>query len=249
MERPKKKLRARINGTHANGNTRNKGKEPLRDSSSSISSTTTNGNDDSSNGTNEIESDGITLGGLPEGLVYLRNFLTEEEGEELLRHIDNEAWLSDLKRRVQHYGYKYDYKTRKINNSMHLGALPSFFSPIIARLLAQGILATPPDQVIVNEYLPGQGISPHLDKVELFEDHIVSISLNSPCVMEFKHKRTGAVHHQLLETCSLLLLKGPARYQWTHAIPARRKDEWLGESIVRKRRVSVTFRKVILHSN
>lgn len=45
-----------------------------------------------------------------EGLTYVENFITNEEERELLEHIDRGQWLFDLKRRVQHYGYKYDYK-------------------------------------------------------------------------------------------------------------------------------------------
>ncbi len=42
------------------------------------------------------------------------------------------------------------------------------------------------DQLIVNEYQPGQGISPHIDNKTLFSDIIVSLSLGSNAVMIFE---------------------------------------------------------------
>lgn len=41
------------------------------------------------------------------------------------------------------------------------------------------------DQLIINEYQPGQGINPHIDNVKLFAEPIVSLSLGSECIMEF----------------------------------------------------------------
>lgn len=41
------------------------------------------------------------------------------------------------------------------------------------------------NQIIVNEYWPGEGISPHVDKLK-FADGIVSVSLGSTCAMIFR---------------------------------------------------------------
>ncbi|MEY4902758.1 MAG: hypothetical protein RLZZ292_573 [Bacteroidota bacterium] len=59
-----------------------------------------------------------------EGLTYVPNFISSQEEKDLINHIDNEIWLTDLKRRVQHYGYKYDYKARRIDINMKIGNLP-----------------------------------------------------------------------------------------------------------------------------
>jgi hypothetical protein len=45
---------------------------------------------------------------------------------------------------------------------------------------------------------------------------------------------------------SLLVMKDEARYKWTHGIAKRKSDRYRGRTIVRRRRVSLTFRKVIL---
>jgi hypothetical protein len=39
-------------------------------------------------------------------------YVDPEEQQALLDAVDAAPWLSDLRRRVQHYGYRYDY-TRK----------------------------------------------------------------------------------------------------------------------------------------
>ena len=44
------------------------------------------------------------------GLKYMPDFITKEEHQQLWQAINSEPWLTDLKRRVQHYGWKYDTK-------------------------------------------------------------------------------------------------------------------------------------------
>ena len=39
--------------------------------------------------------------------------------------------------------------------------------------------------MIINEYEPGQGISPHIDHPALFDNIVVSLSLSSPVIMCF----------------------------------------------------------------
>lgn len=125
------------------------------------------------------------------GLTYISNFITQDEENALISSIDAQPWLNDLKRRVQHYGYKYDYKARAISNDSYLGPLPDWFSSISNKLHCERIFPSVPDQAIVNEYLPGQGISTHIDCVPCFADTIASLSLGSRCVMEFSNLKTG----------------------------------------------------------
>lgn len=171
------------------------------------------------------------------GLRYLPDFITAEEERALVEIIDQQPWLNDLKRRVQHYGYKYDYKARAVTADSYLGPLPDWLMPITKKLPFK------PDQAIVNEYLPGQGISAHVDCVPCFGDTIASLSLGSGAVMQFTK---GQEKHELyLEPRSLIILSGPARYEWTHTIPARKSDVVGGIKMERERRVSLTFRSVI----
>lgn len=179
---------------------------------------------------------------LPEGLLYRSGYLTIAEEASLVAWIDAAPWRDDLRRRVQHYGYRYDYKARRARREDHLGPLPEWLDPILLKLCADGLFAQRPDQVIVNEYLPGQGISAHVDCEPCFGDCIASISLLSGCMMTFTELGTMNAAQVYLEPCSLLHMQGPARSNWTHAIPARKSDVLSGGSVLRTRRVSLTFR-------
>ena len=174
------------------------------------------------------------------GLRHLASYISADEGDQLLRTVDWQPWLTDLSRRVQHYGYRYDYKARKVDASMYLGPLPSWAQVLAARVLHDGHVIF--DQVIVNEYEPGQGIDRHVDCLPCFEDTIVSLSLGSACVMKFTHPAVGGVCDIVLEPRSLLVLQGPARREWRHEIPRRKTDRLGGAVTPRARRVSLTFR-------
>jgi len=179
------------------------------------------------------------------GLRYLPDFINAETKAALLATIDQQPWLNDLKRRVQHYGWRYDYKARGIGQDLRIGAIPDWLAGLCERLSAEGIFSRAPDQVIINEYQPGQGISAHVDCVPCFGDTIASLSLGSACVMDLTHATTGEKQSHLLEQRSLIILSGDARYRWQHAIPARKSDKWCGQTIPRARRISLTFRTVI----
>jgi alkylated DNA repair dioxygenase AlkB len=180
------------------------------------------------------------------GLVYVPDFLTVAEETDLLAVIDAAPWRADLKRRVQHYGYRYDYKSRTVDRSMYLGELPLWATALDTRLRERKLVERPSDQVIVNEYEPGQGISAHVDCEPCFDGIIVTISLGSPCVMNFAHREEGTVVPVLLAARSVAIMTGESRYQWTHCIPGRKSDTFAGSSFQRSRRLSLTFRKVIL---
>ena len=180
------------------------------------------------------------------GLSYVPDFISATQEAALLQMIDAQPWLSDLKRRVQHYGYKYDYKARGITQDSRIGAIPDWLAGLCEDLHSQGYFTQMPDQVIINEYMPGQGITPHIDCVPCFGESVASLSLGSQCVMEFTHAKTGEKQQQLLEPRSLVVLSGESRYDWQHSIPGRKSDIWGGEKLVRSRRISLTFRTVIL---
>ncbi len=181
------------------------------------------------------------------GLNYIPNFITQTEHDLLLTKIDHQIWLTDLKRRVQHYGYKYDYKLHRIDSSMKISQLPNWLFDFSKKLYQQGIFSEIPDQVIINEYLPGQGISNHIDCPPCFSDTIASLSLGSECVMYLTNKANENEKIPcLLQPNSVLVLKEDARYCWMHGIKAVKTDNYNGKKIVRQRRVSLTFRKVIM---
>ena len=179
---------------------------------------------------------------LPDGLTYLENYVSQEDAATLVRYVDAKPWRADLKRRVQHYGYRYDYKTRQARREDHLGPLPRLFQRLADQLTTDGYFEAIPDQVIVNEYVPGQGISAHVDCQPCFGDVIASLSLLSSCVMQFADPSSSRKTELNLQPSSLLVMRGAARHQWTHAIPPRKSDVIAGQKHVRTRRLSLTFR-------
>jgi alkylated DNA repair dioxygenase AlkB len=181
-----------------------------------------------------------------EGLTYVPDYLSESEGNALWRSITGSPWLTDIRRRVQHYGWKYDYRNRFIDYSSFLGPLPPWAQPLGERLTIDGYLKKKPDQLIVNEYLPGQGIANHVDCKPCFEETIISVSLGSRCVMDFINLRTKEKIEVLLEPHSLVVISGESRYNWSHGIPSRKTDQFAGESFERALRISLTFRNVIV---
>jgi alkylated DNA repair dioxygenase AlkB len=174
------------------------------------------------------------------GLTYIPSYISSEYQEKLLKIIDTQEWNLDLKRRTQHYGYKYDYTSRSIDPSYYLGDMPYWIDELCSKLHRDAIFIEKPDQVIINEYMPGQGIVPHLDCATCFGGIICSLSLASGCVMDLING--DAEKSIYLEPQSLLILKSDSRYKWKHGIAARKSDN----GVKRQRRLSLTFREVIL---
>lgn len=179
----------------------------------------------------------------PEGLRLRQAVVSPERQRALLDAVDASEWRGDLKRRVQHYGWRYNYRARSIAPADRLGPLPDWLEEEAARLTGT-VFDTAPDQVIVNEYRPGQGISPHIDCRPCFGDTVASLSLGGACVMRFCHPPTGSTHDVLLAPGSLLILNGATRHEWTHGIAPRKSDVIDGVRCARERRVSLTFRTV-----
>ena len=182
-----------------------------------------------------------------EGFKYIEDYISESQHDWLLDQIDKRQWLEDLRRRVQHYGFKYDYKARKVNRDMRIGQLPKWLQKLGQKLYEDGHMLAEPDQVIVNEYEPGQGISSHIDCEPCFANTIVSLSLGSDCIMDFTNRRDKTKKIPVwLAPRSIIVLKDEARNEWLHGIAPRKSDMWEGQKYERQRRVSLTFRKVIL---
>ena len=117
-------------------------------------------------------------------------------------------------------------------------------------------------QVIINLYRPGEGITPHVDLLDRFDDGIIGVSLGSGCVMQFTEVRScknpGAEEEKASEpeTAAIFLphgsvyvMSGKSRYEWMHGIDGRTED-WVqdradlerGRWVMRSIRVSITFR-------
>src|SRR5690606_38606790 len=92
------------------------------------------------------------------GLTKVPEYISRAEESDLLELIDRNRWSTELKRRVQHYGFRYDYKRRTVGTQGYMGMLPGWLQALAERLEYDGFVGQTPDQCAINEYLPGQGI-------------------------------------------------------------------------------------------
>jgi alkylated DNA repair dioxygenase AlkB len=175
------------------------------------------------------------------GLEICADYVTRDEEARLLAAIDRLPWSAALRRRVQHYGRAYEYRRRSVSNAP-VEPLPPWAAELGERLLREGRFSRLPEQVIVNEYVPGQGIAAHVDRVDAFGPVVASLSLGSAVTMDFVERPAGRRLAVRVAERSLMVLSGSARSEWAHGIAARRSDEVDGAKMSRGRRVSITFR-------
>ena len=200
----------------------------------------------------------------PRGLHYVASALDESQQQALLLRIEGDGrnkWAPleiavDKGRRVQQFGYRFDYRTDDVVRDAHpfpswlarLGtiaekhclSLAGCGGPEIASASgSSGVAELAPaarpgyfNQCIVNDYLPGQRISPHTD-APVFGGVIVSFSLG--CAADMRFSRADHTPYVLrVAPGSLYVMAGEARRLWRH--------EMLAQTV--GRRISVTFRRV-----
>lgn len=179
------------------------------------------------------------------GLSLIEEFIGADREAQLTEWIDSKPWDDRLHRRVQQYGHRYDHRSRSLDES-YLGPLPELLGGLARDL--EPYFGKVPNQVIINEYLPGQGISKHIDCPRCFGPVVLSLSLQSGAMMRFDDHQPLDLrrrHELYLPRRSLLILKDEARYEWRHEIVKRRSDKLGDEERVRERRISVTLRRAL----
>jgi alkylated DNA repair dioxygenase AlkB len=174
---------------------------------------------------------------LPEGFKYQSDLLSASDEQTLLervrelpfREFEFQGFVG--KRRVVSFGWRYDFNDRTLRKA---DDMPEFLLPLrgVAARFA-GLGAEELQHVLVTEYGPGAAIGWHKDKA-VFGD-VIGVSLLSPCVFRLRRKSATSWERVSLtaEPRSAYLLRGPARTEWEHSIPA-----------VDALRYSITFRNV-----
>ncbi len=183
----------------------------------------------------------------PPGLVVEEEFLSETEERDIVDYLDAQPWDDSIKRRTQHYGRKFNYEnlhcddTGGAENLLPKELVPPQLSTVRDDDGLQPFLY---DQCTVNEYLPGTGISPHVETHSCFEEGFCSISLLSGISMELVYAGDLSNvdvkdddHRKLTKTsegarvCSIWLparsritFTGESRYAWKHGIAKRSTD-------------------------
>ena len=93
---------------------------------------------------------------------------------------------------------------------------------------------------LLNLYHDGnEGMGWHSDDEKSIERHscIASVSLGAERKFSFKHKRSGETVSVLLETGSLLAMRGETQTHWLHSLPKSKR--------VKVPRINLTFRRMV----
>ena len=174
-----------------------------------------------------------------DGLAYVPDFISVDEEKALLYETGQGVWDETWLRRTQRFGLLYD--GTEVGDGQGTPGIPCWALPFCLRLVERGAFEALPNQIGVNEYLPGQGIAPHVDR---HGGPVASLSLGSGCVMDLVSLFDKPTVSFWLAPRSLVVIKGEARSAWKHGIARRQKDVINGMAYRRRRRVSITFRKI-----
>jgi len=170
---------------------------------------------------------------LPQGLLYVPDFLTREEEDALLAHIAplplREAAFREYfaKRRVAHFhdgadAPRYDDGGA---DSFTSGPLPAFLA-VLREKVAERLGVAPSRFVhaLVSEYRPGTPIGWHRDKPQY--GIVAGVSLEGFGRMRWRpYAQRGSRHNVSLELAprSLYVMRGAIRWQWQHSMPPMRE--------------------------
>ncbi len=170
-----------------------------------------------------------------EGFLLREAFITPDEELGLLERVRSlefhEMKMRGVvaRRRVIHYGVKYSFETFKASPGP---PLPEFLLPVRDRAAAFADVQTPDlAEALITEYSPGAAIGWHRDASPF--GIVIGISLLSACRFRFRRGKVRAweTAEVPLPPRSAYVLKGAARSEWEHSIPA-----------VSALRYSITFR-------
>lgn len=112
------------------------------------------------------------------GMAIINNFISADEEQALMDELANKsspAWKESLSRRVQHYGFPFNYRTLMVDYAKPTPPLPASCVALSEKIaeayqhtIESGELPadSPPfqplNQLTINEYWPGQGIASHI---------------------------------------------------------------------------------------
>jgi alkylated DNA repair dioxygenase AlkB len=189
---------------------------------------------------------------VPQGLQYFPKFLTDSEGKKLYDElVASSKWTGvsahENSLQVIQYGYTYYYTGGSL---LPTDPIPQSYSDLLATKLGDPewgslveFVVDRPDQLIINRYLPGQGISPHIDHLINFGDVIICVTLGSGATIKFT--RAGYETYSIyVEPNSIYIMSDESRVQWKHSIDANKTDLVNHRKIKRDTRISLTFRTI-----
>ncbi|KAM3955886.1 alpha-ketoglutarate-dependent dioxygenase alkB homolog 6 [Aphomia sociella] len=194
---------------------------------------------------------------------YISEYISSSEETLILSNIysaPKPKWTQLSNRRLQNWG------GIPHTNGMIAETIPTWLDKYLENIHKLNVMdGKRPNHVLVNEYLPGQGIMPHLDG-SLFYPTITTISVGSHIVLKFlePNQQTDEIEMSpvfslLLEPRSLLILQDKLFSYYLHCIEELTEDmldhtvanlnmcsdKFVNGSVVpRNTRVSLTIRHV-----
>ncbi|EFJ05531.1 hypothetical protein SELMODRAFT_136984 [Selaginella moellendorffii] len=121
--------------------------------------------------------------GRVDSIFYIPDFITAAEQSFLLHQVNSapsSKWKTLTNRRLQNWGGIVE------SNGLVPQPLPSWLTKITEKISSvTGLFPSPINHVLVNEYLPGQGIMLHQDGPSYFPV-VAILSLGAPTLMRFK---------------------------------------------------------------
>ncbi|GAQ90220.1 oxidoreductase [Klebsormidium nitens] len=131
------------------------------------------------------------VGELP-SVYYIPDFVTAEQERKLIDQIHaapRTKWRELKGRRLQYWGGMVHEK------GMIPEPVPKWLEGVLTGIAAKtDMFPSPLNHVLINEYLPGQGIMPHQDG-PMYYPVVAILSLGSPAVMRFTPRKSSSPHH------------------------------------------------------
>jgi len=133
-------------------------------------------------------------------VFYIPNFITEEEERYLLRKIAESPlpkWKKLPNRRLQIWGGELTAKNVLLPQPLppYIKDYPNIISRIRSTGAFDGSPHGQPNHIILNEYLPGQGIMPHEDGPSYYPV-VATLSLGSHAVFNYYRYKTDSDHSE-----------------------------------------------------
>ncbi|XP_067000721.1 alpha-ketoglutarate-dependent dioxygenase alkB homolog 6 isoform X1 [Anabrus simplex] len=206
----------------------------------------------------------------PPTVYYVPDFITSEEEDKIISNVyaaPKPKWTQLSNRRLQNWGGIPHVK------GMITEKIPEWLTMYTEKIGQLGVFGNvKPNHILVNEYLPGQGIMPHLDG-PLFYPTVTTISCGSHTMLDFKrpiltdenetdtsdHGPDTKILSLLLERRSLLILQDDMYHKYMHSIAEVEDDivtdkvanlktcgiQYIqGQTLKRSTRISLTIRHV-----
>ena len=170
-------------------------------------------------------------GRVPEGLELHPGFVSEGDQREILDWIrDNATWP-----------FRFDGTPAETLAGPNV---PEWARRLGAAIVDAGLLPVEPDYVHLVEYTPGMGLPSHVDHPTTGEI-VVGVNLGSTRVLEMARLAGDDRLRLLLHPGDVYVMRGEARDDWDHGVPAVAVDTFGGRDYERELAVSVTLRRCV----